>query len=454
MTMTAPIRPPRTSAGSPSFAFRGLIAGLALALGLTACSTADGPGGPTAPTTPAGAFDAPAEGPLPDPTAGLTAIGWIEQSGSFAELPLGSTDIDAWPDLLTAIPGPSGADRIIVTTTVERDPDACTLWRVLVTDVAFGDGIGAEGMRAAVLAELTSIDHDPGPLLGPGEEPWCGDREPAERAWYASVLTSAFCALPDGDPVQCLTITTMRYDGGAHPNVVHADLVFDAATGIVFDATAILATRDLEISETTAFVESTVCDLDIAAGLASESDGCWPITLRNTRPTSTGLIFSFAPYESGPYALGPRDLFIPWDDLEVGASVPAAAWAMHRDLRIAFTSGDWMLVDALLPSDGRFLVATGRESDDPVTVLRDLPRDPRTEVLAALGWLPGRLAGTTVWPELAVRDPFVIDSAERAALDAAFGADAVRTWETAGRYLGWRAGIDDGGTWRFIVAGD
>jgi hypothetical protein len=48
----------------------------------------------------------------------------------------------------------------------------------------------------------------------------------------------------------------------------------------------------------------------------------------------------------------------------------------------------------------------------------------------------------------------VIDASERAALDAVFGAETVRAWESAGRYLGWRAGFDDDGTWRFIVAGD
>ncbi len=60
----------------------------------------------------------------------------------------------------------------------------------------------------------------------------------------------------------------------------------------------------------------------------------------------------------------------------------------------------------------------------------------------------------TVWPELAVRDPFVIDDAERPDLEAAFGAEALAAWESAGRYLGWRAGFDDDGTWRFVVAGD
>jgi hypothetical protein len=77
-------------------------------------------------------------------------------------------------------------------------------------------------------------------------------------------------------------------------------------------------------------------------------------------------------------------------------------------------------------------------------------------MLTALAQRPGTIAGSgvTVWPELAVRDPFTIGGDERAALEAAFGADALRAWDAAGRYLGWRAGIADDGTLRFIVAGD
>jgi len=246
----------------------------------------------------------------------------------------------------------------------------------------------------------------------------------------------------------------MRYDGGAHPNTVHTDLVFDAATGIALDVRSILEHRRIALAPTTAFVEAAVCDLDVAAGVAAEGEDCWPITLRNARPTQSGLILSFAPYESGPYALGPRDLFVPWAELEAGAAVPAATRATHRELRIALASGDWSLVGALLPSDGEFLVADAQRSDDPVAVLRGLARDPRAEMLVALGQRPGRSGAVTIWPGLALRDPFAIDASERPQLEAAFGADTLRAWESAGRYLGWRAGIDDQGEWRFIVAGD
>jgi hypothetical protein len=115
---------------------------------------------------------------------------------------------------------------------------------------------------------------------------------------------------------------------------------------------------------------------------------------------------------------------------------------------------DWSAIAALLPTDGDFLVATGLRTEDPIGTLRALARDPLPEWALVLAARPGRTTGTTVWPELAVRDPFLILDEERSGLAATFGAEQVRAWEAAGRYLGWRAGFDDDGAWRFIVAGD
>jgi hypothetical protein len=60
----------------------------------------------------------------------------------------------------------------------------------------------------------------------------------------------------------------------------------------------------------------------------------------------------------------------------------------------------------------------------------------------------------TVWPELHARDPFVVDASERPDLDRRYGPESVDAWIEAGAYLGWRVGIMDDGTWRFLVAGD
>jgi hypothetical protein len=69
-------------------------AGLALILGLSACSTSD--------TTPDAALPSSgdeqsvtATARLSDPTLGLATIAWLEGTGAFADLPLGDTPIDA-----------------------------------------------------------------------------------------------------------------------------------------------------------------------------------------------------------------------------------------------------------------------------------------------------------------------------------------------------------------------
>jgi len=45
----------------------------------------------------------------------------------------------------------------------------------------------------------------------------------------------------------------------------------------------------------------------------------------------------------------------------------------------------------------------------------------------------------------------VITDAERPALEAAFSPEELAAWEAAGSYLGWRAGFDADGPWRFMT---
>jgi len=444
---------PDRRGASPKSTLRRATLLLTLTLGIAACGADARPTLDTADPAPAPGVDVGSGLLLPDPTEGLARTGWLDTADPFRGLPLADTPVTDWPELLDELAA-SAAAGLPVTTVTERDPDACTLWRSIVTDVRFGDGPAAERMRATTLATLRSLDHDPGPLLGAGEEPWCGDRPREALAFYATLVLPAYCALPDTAEVRCITITTFRYDGGAHPNTVRTDLLFETSSGDRLDVERLLGRLGLDPERTRAFVESTVCDLDVADGLLAAGDDCWPVRLRNAIPTPAGLVLSFSPYESGPYAFGPRDLFVPWDELRSGAEVPETVRAANRALRQASGSEDWSLVSALLPPDGDFLVADGRRTTDPIGLLRTLPRDPRPEWEVVLRQRPGRIDSTTVWPELAVRDPFVISDEERSDLDAAFGIATIDAWIAAGRYLGWRAGFADDGTWRFIVAGD
>jgi hypothetical protein len=430
------------------------VAMLATLLLLAACGTAPsldrGPAGvPAAP----GASDAPDTIELTDPTEGLTEVTWLATFDPFREADLAWSDADEWPALFAALPRQVTADPLDVTMRLVRDPDVCTLWHRIPSAVDMGPGDAEARMAATVLTVLDTADHAPAPLLGPGDASWCEDRTRDSLAFLASDVSPAFCADAAGGSVRCVTVTTFRYDGGAHANTVHTDLVFDTTTGATLDADELLATYGTDVMTARAHVEDLVCELDRAEGMLGPHDACWDVQLRNLRPTATGMLFSFSPYESGPYVVGARDLFVPADVLAAGPLLTPAVRATQRALTDAVRAADWDAIRSLLPADGRFTAGFDAPAD-PIAYYRALERDPLEEWLTALTQPPGRVAELTVWPQLHARDPFTISDEERPRLAAAFGEDSLLGWEAAGAYLGWRAGFDADGTWRFMVAGD
>ena len=136
-----------------------------------------------------------------------------------------------------------------------------------------------------------------------------------------------------------------------------------------------------------------------------------------------------------------------------GMAPTTAAAATHAALLTAARAGDWDAMAALLPADGVFTASFGADAD-PIAYYRSLPRDPLPEIVVVLESPAGRVGDMTVWPDLHARDPFVITDTERPDLDRRFGRESVDAWIGAGAYLGWRVGITDDGTWRFMVAGD
>jgi len=422
-----------------------------LTLVLASCGSPSGVEGP-----PAAAPEPPAAVgtvPVTDPSEGSTEVSWLETYDPFREADLAWSDADEWPALFAALPRPVTDDPFTVTMTLVRDPDVCTLWHRVPTALDMGAGDAAARMAATVLATLDAPEHAVGPLLAPGEASWCEGRPRDTLAFLATDLAPSFCAGAEGREVRCVTITTFRYDGGAHANMTNTDLVFDVATGERLEAADLLAPLGVDLAAAAAHVEELVCELDRAEGLLAPIDACWEVALRNVRPMPTGLLFSFSPYESGPYVFGARDLFVPTEVLVAGSTVTPAVRATQRALTEAVRAEDWDAIAALLPADGRFTAGFGAP-EDPIAYYRALGRDPLAEWLVVLTQPAGRVADLTVWPELHARDPFVIGDAERPRLEAAFGAEFLRTWEGAGSYLGWRAGFDADGTWRFMVAGD
>jgi hypothetical protein len=432
---------------------RRIAATLALTLLLAACSA-----GPDPIDDPATAPEPPATGsvelvPVTDPTLGLTEVTWLPTADPFGEADLAWSTPDDWPALFAALPRPVTDQPFTVTMGLERDPDVCTLWHRIPTSVDMGPGAAAARMAATVLATLDEPGHAVEGLLEPGEASWCEDRPRELLAFLATDVAPSFCGGVEGREVRCVTVTTLRYDGGAHANTVHTDLVLDVETGDALGAEELLATLGIELAAANAHVEELVCELDRAEGLFAPTDPCWDVVVRNARPTPSGMLFSFSPYESGPYVLGARDLFVPTAVLTAGPLVTPAVRATQQALVEAVRAADWDAIAALLPADGRFTAGFG-EPDDPIAYYRALPRDPLAEWLVVLTQPAGRVADLTVWPELHARDPFVIGAEERPRLAAAFGEEFLRDWETAGSYLGWRAGFDADGTWRFMVAGD
>jgi len=175
----------------------------------------------------------------------------------------------------------------------------------------------------------------------------------------------------------------------------------------------------------------------VGLGAALVLTGCAGASTQPTEPAApTPAPAPVAPTEpTGPDA--PAD-----DPVEV----------TRQRLLEAAERADWEALAALVPPDD-FSASFGGETD-PIAYYRSLDED----VPAIIVWLlsgPGTDTGPrTVWPELYLRSPFVIDEAERADLEAVYGADRIRDWEAAGDYLGWRLGIDADGVWRFLIAGD
>jgi len=131
------------------------------------------------------------------------------------------------------------------------------------------------------------------------------------------------------------------------------------------------------------------------------------------------------------------------------------AEATRVSLLVAARAGDWDTIADLLPDDG-FTASFGGETD-AIAYYQTLPTDILAVIVSLLEGPSARFEpdiGLSVWPDLHARQPFVIAAEERDQLAAVYGEQALSNWEAAGSYLGWRIGIEDDGTWRFLVAGD
>jgi hypothetical protein len=134
--------------------------------------------------------------------------------------------------------------------------------------------------------------------------------------------------------------------------------------------------------------------------------------------------------------------------------LPPAVAETHAALLEAAESGDYEALRPLLPDSGFSYTFGGGDPAGPIAYWQSVERqtgDSPIEILARILRLPYTLsAGTYVWPFAYDKQENELTAYERELL-----GDLANAYSGAGSgYLGWRAGIEPDGTWRFFIAGD
>lgn len=134
--------------------------------------------------------------------------------------------------------------------------------------------------------------------------------------------------------------------------------------------------------------------------------------------------------------------------------LPPAVAEAHAALLEAAESGDYEALRPLLPASGFSYTFGGELQGGPIGYWQLLERqvDERPiEILARILRLPYTLSGGRyVWPFAYDKQEDELTAYERELL-----GDLAEAYSGAGTgYLGWRAGIEPDGTWRFFIAGD
>lgn len=133
--------------------------------------------------------------------------------------------------------------------------------------------------------------------------------------------------------------------------------------------------------------------------------------------------------------------------------LPPEVAEMHAALLEAAESGDYEALRPLIPEDGFSYTFGEPPPGGPIEYWQQVEADSGEspiEILARILRLPYTLsAGRYVWPFAYDKQEDELTDYERELLgDLAFYTGA------GSGYLGWRAGIEPDGTWRFFIAGD
>ena len=134
------------------------------------------------------------------------------------------------------------------------------------------------------------------------------------------------------------------------------------------------------------------------------------------------------------------------------AGLPEPVAEAHAALLAAAQSGDYEALRPLIP-DGFSYTFGGPVEGGPIAYWQEEVErsgEEPIEILARILELPYTLAGGTyVWPFAFDRQEDALTPYERELL-----GDLADAYGAGSGYLGWRAGIEPDGTWRFFIAGD
>jgi hypothetical protein len=136
----------------------------------------------------------------------------------------------------------------------------------------------------------------------------------------------------------------------------------------------------------------------------------------------------------------------------VAVGLPEPVAETHAALLAAAESGDYEALRPLIPDEFSYTFGAPEE-DDPIAYWQELEEageESPIQILARILELPYTLSGGMyVWPFAFDKTEDELTRHERRLL-----GDLAAYSGAGSGYLGWRAGIEPDGTWRFFIAGD
>ena len=203
-----------------------------------------------------------------------------------------------------------------------------------------------------------------------------------------------------------------------------------------------------------AWLAATVAAVTLVAacGGSDEAAPSAPPPAPAQEPAETGVTQPAPPAAEAPPAADPAETQPP----AVTELPPAVTQTRDAIVAAAHARDDEALEGLLDPET--FSYSFG-ESGDPIGYWQKLESEAHVPIFGdiiplVLSTRPARTDDVYVWPAAAAKDPATWTDKDRADLRLFNADEDISSFEQAGGYLGYRAGIREDGTWLFFVAGD